>query len=171
MHGRIAAVKQTSVRYEERASQCWLWKESPCKWQGKVELQFTSVPLRQLEPAGSWTKPATVSKWLRHLNTGRHIPPPVVCATERGTLYIRDGNHRYEALLQFFGGNRDARVRVALVVPKRGYEFAGVHVRTEQLTKPSDVSKRRQKNERMQCRSRGLNTITKKKRANNSSST
>lgn len=123
MHGRIAAVKQTSVRYEERASQCWLWKESPCKWQGKVELQFTSVPLRQLEPAGSWTKPATVSKWLRHLNTGRHIPPPVVCATERGTLYIRDGNHRYEALLQFFGGNRDARVRVALVVPKRGYEF------------------------------------------------
>lgn len=122
MYG-TATVQRSSIRYGDHGSHAWIWKEAPCNWDGNVEVQFVDVALRELEPAGSWTNPAIVSRWLRRMKAGRAVPPIVVCATERGSLYIRDGNHRFEALRDLFAGNLESRVRVARVVPKPGYQF------------------------------------------------
>ncbi|MFB3812617.1 MAG: hypothetical protein ACE14L_00785 [Terriglobales bacterium] len=124
MHSTAAApAKKTMIRYGDHGALAWLWSEAPCSWREKTEIEFITVPIRQLEPAGSWTHPAIVNKWLTRMTAGRSVPPPVVCATERGTMYLRDGNHRYEAMRDLFAGDMDAPVRVARVVPKRGYEF------------------------------------------------
>jgi hypothetical protein len=44
--------------------------------------------------------------------------------TERGTYYLHDGNHRYEALTQFHAGtDENPMIRVAVAVPLPGNEF------------------------------------------------
>lgn len=118
-----AQARSTSIRYGESGSRDWLWTGAPCSWQSRVDLQFTTVPLGQLEPAGSWTHPAVVSKWLARMRAGRTVPPPVVCETDHGTLYVHDGNHRYEAMRSLFAGDIEAPVRVARLVPRPGYQF------------------------------------------------
>jgi len=115
--------KNIRIRYEDHGSHTWIWREAPCSWNGRVEVEFITASFRQLEPSGSLTDPAVVEKWIRRMQTGRTVPPMIVCTTERGTLYIRDGNHRYEAMRRFFIDNPDAKVRVARVVPAAGYGF------------------------------------------------
>ena len=114
MYGTAAArVRKPPIRYGDHGSHDWMWKEAPCSWRGKIDIKFVNVSIRQLEPAGSWKHPAVVSKWRRIMRTGRTVPPLIGCATERGTFYIHDGNHRYEAMRGLFAGNPDAQVRVA----------------------------------------------------------
>jgi LmbE family N-acetylglucosaminyl deacetylase len=118
-----SAAKQTSIRFEDHGAYAWLWSQAPCSWRGRVDLEFISVPLRLLQPAGTLKDPAVVSAYLKRMRTGRAVAPPVVCATERGTFYVRDGNHRYDALQEFFGGGDSGEVRVALAVPRPGFQF------------------------------------------------
>lgn len=125
MYGTAAATARTPrIRYGDHGALNWIWQQAPCTWYGKVDLEFIAVPMRLLEPAGSWTDPAIVSEWLMAMKTGRTVPPPIVCSTDRGTLYVYDGNHRYEAMRELFGGNPEAQVRVARVAPRSGYHFS-----------------------------------------------
>ncbi len=119
------AQPSTAIRCQDYLSQEWLWLQAPCRWRENVELTFRSVPYLALEGAGSRKRPDIVSKWLAKLEGGEPVPPPVVCLTERGTYYVRDGNHRHEALGLFLAADvrNSAEVRVAIAVPKAGFGF------------------------------------------------
>lgn len=112
-----------AIRYNDRGSYLWLWTHAPCSWKGNVELQFADVPLHSLLPAGSLKNPAMVAAQVCRMQRGRALAPPVVCATESGAWYIHDGNHRYEAMRTFLSGSDEASVRVAIAVPRAGYQF------------------------------------------------
>lgn len=112
------------IQYNDAFSMKWVEQLSPPEWRGKVEIGFTDVPLGRIEHAGCWTDAAVVSGWMRTLADGAPIPPPVAVLTERGTYYLHDGNHRFEAMSQFLGDDSEsALVRVAVAVPLPGYEF------------------------------------------------
>ena len=116
-----------TVSYNPSFSEKWIFYLSPPEWRGKVDVEFVDVPLSSLEHAGCWTDPNVVAGWVRTLEDGKPIPPPVAVLTERGTYYLHDGNHRYEALTQFFkdlsGNHNEAVVRIAVATPLPGHEF------------------------------------------------
>lgn len=112
------------IYYQDFLSREWVRLRGPCRWQGNVELDFRAIPYRLLEPAGSWKRPEVVAKWLRRLRQGEPVPPVVVCPTGRGTYYVREGNHRHEALGLFLGDKAETcSVRAAVVLPKNGFRF------------------------------------------------
>jgi LmbE family N-acetylglucosaminyl deacetylase len=126
MHAVATPALTNAIRYNDRGSYLWLWAHAPCSWKGNVELRFATVPLGSLQPAGTLMDPAVVAAQLRRMQRGRALAPPVVSATESGTWYIHDGNHRYEAMQTFFSGfsgNREVSVRVAIAVPNAAYQF------------------------------------------------
>ncbi|MFB3815761.1 MAG: hypothetical protein ACE14L_16785 [Terriglobales bacterium] len=84
---------------------------------------FRDVEFSRLEPCGYRTDPDVVDGWGRTLECGKPIPPPVAVLMERGTYYVYDGNHRYEALKQYMVGKESGTVRIGLVVPLPGYQF------------------------------------------------
>jgi LmbE family N-acetylglucosaminyl deacetylase len=112
------------IRYQDHLAMRWVRLSAPLRWHGNVNLHFRMVRYSQLESAGSPKNPPVVAKWVRKLTTGKPIPPLIVCKTERNTFYLRDGNHRYEALLHTLGSvAANHRVRVVEVVPKPGFHF------------------------------------------------
>jgi LmbE family N-acetylglucosaminyl deacetylase len=113
----------SKIRYNELGAYAWLWKQAPWLWIGHVDLQFTDLPLRLLRPSGCWTDPAVVAMHLSTLRNGRALTPLVVCNDSAGGWYIHDGNHRYYALREFFAGNDEAYVRVAIAVPHCRFHF------------------------------------------------
>ncbi|HYE24200.1 MAG TPA: hypothetical protein VEG32_03275 [Clostridia bacterium] len=116
--------RSTSVRYAEIETMQWVWREAPCHWHNAVTLYFRDVPFLKLLPSGSWTDPVRVDYWLDRLRRGRRIPPPVCIITEQGAYYLRDGNHRFEALAAYFGPHAPlALVRIALAHPTVGHAF------------------------------------------------
>lgn len=118
-----AALAPGMVRYHDRGSYLWLWKHAPCAWKHNVEFCFAEVPFQQLQPAASLIDPAVVESQIRRMRQGRTLAPLVVSETASGALYVHDGNHRYRALLAFHNGDEDVRIRVAVAVPRPGYEF------------------------------------------------
>jgi hypothetical protein len=131
MNTVVASLHRTCLQYDLRSLQYvdqpvfrWFYGKAPCRWQGRVTLQFEDVPFGSLMPAGSWKHPDRVDWWLRRMRAGRPIPPPVVCRTDFGTCYLFDGNHRHDAIKERLGADCDELpVRVAMLVPKAGYEF------------------------------------------------
>jgi hypothetical protein len=113
---------RSPVRYNDYFPEKWLRYLSPEEWRGRVSLTFFETPLSALEHAGCDTDPDVVEGWLQTLRAGCPVPPPIATVTERGRLYLHDGNHRLEALRQYFG-DEDALVRVAIVHPEPGYSF------------------------------------------------
>jgi LmbE family N-acetylglucosaminyl deacetylase len=115
---------ETLVRYQDHLAIRWIRSCAPLRWHGNVDLRFRLVGYSQLEAAGNWRNPDVVAKWMRKLTTGQPIPPLIVCKTERNTFYLRDGNHRHEALHRAFGSvAANFPVRVVEVVPKFGFHF------------------------------------------------
>jgi hypothetical protein len=114
-----------AVRYSDRYTNYWVRFRSPEEWRGRACLHYRRVPFARLQPAGSPTHLEVRAHWREMLARGEPIPPPVVSATERGTYYVHDGNHRYCALAEYFGdyGASFARVRVAIIEPLPGYAF------------------------------------------------
>lgn len=113
-----------AVRYNDVLALQWLWAGAPCRWRRNVTLRFTEVPFSRLERAGSLTHFDVLDRWRARLWAHQPLPPLVVCATDHGSFYIHDGNHRYAAMAEYFGDMAaHARVRVALVVPRSGYHF------------------------------------------------
>lgn len=117
------AAEKAKVHYADGATRAWLWAQAPCRWHGKVELNFRFVPLRLLKAAGSLKDPAVIGRWLQRMQAGRAIPPLLVCARDGGTYYVRDGNHRLEAIRTFLASHENAQVRVAVAIPKPGFQF------------------------------------------------
>ncbi len=125
----VPARFKTTIEYDDRLAQLWVDAHGPCRWQGKVKLRYGWVEFASLEPAGSWKRPEVVENWLKRMRNGRRIPPPVVCATGRGTWYLHDGNHRQEALEALLGSESTELVRIAELVPVPGYYFRFVQFR------------------------------------------
>ncbi|HWR34506.1 MAG TPA: hypothetical protein VN622_01390 [Clostridia bacterium] len=111
------------IRYDDFHTHEWMRTKAPCRWHGKVELRFEPVPFSSLEHAGSYVRPDVYERWVARLRMGRKIPPPIACETERGSLYLHDGNHRHRALQEFLGERTSTLVRTALLVPREGYQF------------------------------------------------
>jgi len=123
---RIRETKSARIRYQDHLSREWLWYGAPCRWRGRVELEFLEVPFAALEHAGSGMHHERVEYWLNKLHGGYPIAPPVACRTERSTMYLHDGNHRFEALRRFLGedDHEASRIRVGVLVPQPGYRFS-----------------------------------------------
>ncbi len=111
------------VKYNHGFSEKWVLQLSPLEWRGKVDVEFLDVPISKLESAGCCIDPDVVSGWVRTLEDGCPIPPPVAVLTERGTYYLHDGNHRFEALTEYLAEQEERTVRVALAKPLPGHEF------------------------------------------------
>lgn len=122
---QAVAVSRVSskIRYNELGTYEWLWEQAPWLWNGHVDLQFTDLPLSSLRPSGCCIDPAVVDIHLNTLRNRRALSPLVVCHDSAGGWYIHDGNHRYCALRDFFAGNDQAHVRVAIAVPHVGFQF------------------------------------------------
>lgn len=121
---QTAARRKLTIRYQDHLSWQWVWLNAPVRWRGNVDLIFRNISYAELERAGNRLNPVRVEQWISKLEQGAPIPPPIVCATERDSLYLRDGNHRHEALRRFLGNtSAHAEVRVAIAVPKAGFEF------------------------------------------------
>jgi hypothetical protein len=116
-------VSKELVKYNHGFSEKWVLQLSPLDWRGNVDVEFLDVPISKLESAGCCIDPDVVNGWVRTLEDGCPIPPPVAVLTERGTYYLHDGNHRFEALNQFLADDEQALVRVAVAVPLPGHEF------------------------------------------------
>lgn len=112
------------INYNNCFAEKWIRDLSPAEWRGKVDVEYVEVPISLLEHAGCWTDPDVVAGWVQTLERGGTIPPPVGVLTERGTYYLHDGNHRFEALQQFAAGADDTLVRLAVAKPLAGYRFA-----------------------------------------------
>jgi hypothetical protein len=112
---------RADIQYNDGFAEKWIYQLSPADWRGKVTVEFVDVPVVLLECSGSWTDPDIVEGWVRTIQDGRSIPPPVAVRTESGMYYLHDGNHRYMALAQHT--EPDALVRVAVAVPLPGYRF------------------------------------------------
>lgn len=125
MYGSAAAPARDklAIRYIDHAACAWLWNAAPCRWRDNTRVEFRSVPFRSLQASASGKHPEIVSAYERRLRSGKPIAPPVVSATEGGTYYIHDGNHRCEAIEKLAGGNPDAHIRVALIAPNPGFRF------------------------------------------------
>lgn len=117
------APQDVQIRYNAAAACAWLWTGAPCRWHGRVKLDFRYVRFRSLQCAISAKHPGVVSAYARKIGLGLAVPPLIVSATEGGTYYVHDGNHRYEAIRSFFNCVPGAHVRVAVVLPKHGYRF------------------------------------------------
>jgi len=119
-----AAAKCPRIRYDDHISLQWVWRDAPCRWRDKIRLKFRYVPFQELEPSGSLKNPHIVGRWLTKLQQGQRLPPLIVSPTEQGTFYLRDGNHRYEALRTYLGeGAARFPIRVAIAAAKRGFKF------------------------------------------------
>lgn len=113
-----------AVVYNDFAALEWVNSEAPCRWQGCVSVYFCEVPLSRLQRPQSRLRPERLDYWMERLRTGRSIPPCITHITETGQYYIRDGNHRHEALMSYFGAHRGrAKVRIAIAHPNPGYAF------------------------------------------------
>jgi LmbE family N-acetylglucosaminyl deacetylase len=123
MNAKAATAARICIRFEDHETHAWIWRQAPCRWRNNVKIRFAEVPLGLLQPAGSLSHSDVSMNWRRRLELGRPIPPLIVCATGRGTFYVWDGNHRYHALRSFLGDMPDVLVRVAIVVPKAGFQF------------------------------------------------
>lgn len=115
-----------SIRYNDTFSEKWVVFLSPLEWRGRVDLEYRSVPISQIQHAGCAIDPDVVHGWMVAMHEGVPIPPPVATVTERGTYYLHDGNHRFDALRNVL--SPDATVRVAVVKPLAGYRFARVPI-------------------------------------------
>jgi hypothetical protein len=112
------------ITYNPSFAEKWVHYLSPPEWRNRVSVVFREVPLVEVQHAGCEMDPDVVQGWLEALSAGRPIPPPVVVATERNTLYTHDGNHRLAALQYFLGA--DGSIKVAEVVPVEGFAFMRV---------------------------------------------
>lgn len=125
MYGAATAPtrEDLAIRYNDHRALAWLSNGAPCRWSGKTSVEFLYVPFRSLQGAASGKHPDVVAAYERKLRLGIAIAPPVVSATEGGTYYIHDGNHRCEAIEKLAVSNPEARIRVALVIPQPGFRF------------------------------------------------
>jgi hypothetical protein len=114
-------MSSSTILYNDTFAEKWVDLLAPPEWRGKVTLEFRHVPLTSIDGAGCMVDKDVVEGWRLMLRSGKRIPPLVVCATERGTYYAHDGNHRLEAIWHECG--QDLVVRVAVMVPDRGYSF------------------------------------------------
>lgn len=122
-----AAPDRTRVAYDDETARAWLELYSPDEWHGHVLMQFCWARFEHLLPAGSLRRPYIVEEYVKRLRQGKAIAPPIACRSREGQLYLHDGNHRYYALREYFGpGCWHQQVRVGLMLPKKGYEFAWV---------------------------------------------
>jgi hypothetical protein len=110
-----------NVVYNDTFAEKWVNLLAPPEWRDKIRLEFRHIPLTAIDGAGCLIDGDVVDGWRMMLRCGKRIPPLVVCATERGTYYTHDGNHRLEAIWYEYG--KDLVVRVAVMVPKKGYCF------------------------------------------------
>lgn len=121
----------SQIRTADSAGYQWLWTGGPCYWRGKVDLQFQVLDFELLEPANSLKQWEVLATWTRQIACQRQIPPLIVSRTERGTYYIQDGNHRYEAIRICYRNHlKRLQLRVAVVEPKDGYVFEWRRFRT-----------------------------------------
>lgn len=109
------------IVYNDTFAEKWVQLLAPPEWRDKVKLEFRHVPITAIEGAGCLIDGDVVDGWRVMIRSGKRIPPLIVCATERGTYYAQDGNHRLEALWHEAG--TELVVRVAVLVPKKGFCF------------------------------------------------
>jgi hypothetical protein len=112
--------------YNDCFTEKWIRFLAPSEWRGNVKHSFQDVPISQIEHAGCLTDPDVVTGWVRIVQEGRPIPPLVASRTERGTYYLHDGNHRFEALRAAVPGN--CSLRVAVVDARPGFRFRRVPI-------------------------------------------
>jgi hypothetical protein len=111
-------------RISERSAQHWLWSQAPCSWPGNVDIEMMPVDFSSLEPARTLKHWDVLAIWTRQMACRRQIPPLIVSLTERGTCYIHDGNHRYEALRICYRNHLlGLQIPVAVFKPKVPYRF------------------------------------------------
>ncbi|MCI0347842.1 MAG: DUF4118 domain-containing protein [Acidobacteriales bacterium] len=111
----------SNIVHNDTFAEKWVSSLAPPEWRDRVRLEFRHVPLAVIDGAGCLIDSDVVDGWRLMLRNGKRIPPLVVCATERGTYYTLDGNHRLEAIWYEYG--KDLVVRVAVMVPIEGYCF------------------------------------------------
>jgi hypothetical protein len=112
------------IRIADSAAHDWLLRHAPCYWRGKVSLEIRSLDFDLLEPARTLKHWDVLAVWTRQIACRRQIPPLIVSLTERGTYYIHDGNHRFEAIRVCYRNHlKRLRIRVAILKPKPGFAF------------------------------------------------
>jgi hypothetical protein len=111
-----------NVRYNDCFTDKWIQYLSPPEWRDRVTVEYVWVPIAAVEHAGCLTDPDVVQGWRDTIEDGKPVPPPVATLSERGTYYLHDGNHRFEALSACLP--MESMVRIALVTPRPGYCFA-----------------------------------------------
>jgi hypothetical protein len=110
-----------NIVYNDTFAEKWVALLAPPEWRDKLKLEFRQVPLSAIDGAGCLIDGDVVEGWRLMVRNGKRIPPLVVCVTERGTYYSHDGNHRLEAM--WYECGPELEVRVAVMVPKKGYCF------------------------------------------------
>lgn len=125
MYGAATAParEDLAIRYNDHGALAWLSNGAPCRWSGNTSVEFRYIPFRTLQGSASGKHPDIVAAYERKLHRGKAIAPPIVSATEWGTYYIHDGNHRCEAFEKLAARNSEAHVRVAVIVPRPGFRF------------------------------------------------
>jgi hypothetical protein len=117
--------ERKAIQYDDTYSANWIHYLSPRTWRGKVEVEFREIPLALIDGAGCYVHWDVTEGWYFAMLDRRPIPPLVVVASGDGRYYVHDGNHRLEALVHYLGREAAlALVRVAVAVPKDGYQFA-----------------------------------------------
>ena len=112
------------VRVSDTAAYAWFWTQAPCRWHGKVKLEFREVSFDELQPATTLKHWDVLATWTRQIAFRRVIPPLIVSETESGRYYIHDGNHRCEAIRICYRKQlRRLRLRVAVLDPQKGFSF------------------------------------------------
>ncbi len=131
MSSNLASGGHNPIRYSDVSAELWMWSGAPLAWKNKVKIEFRNVSFGELCPAGGLKHWDVMSYWAKEFACRHSVPPLVVNQTENGMYYVQDGNHRLEALRVCFR-NRIGRlqVRVAVLVPKRGYHFTCRQFRT-----------------------------------------
>jgi hypothetical protein len=109
----------STILYNDCFSEKWIRFLSPAEWKENVSISYDSVAVDLVEPAGCHTDPDVVQGWMDTIAECRPVPPPVASLTERGTYYLHDGNHRFEALRNIGAPT----VRLAIVMPLPGFGF------------------------------------------------
>jgi hypothetical protein len=116
--------RKLKIRFSDLGARQWFWRNAPHRWGKRVELSFREVPFKQLEIAGSLRHFDVIERWQEQLARGQAIPALVVSATQHGTYYLHDGNHRYFAMREHFGARVwDLPVRIAVLTPTAGYQW------------------------------------------------
>lgn len=126
-----AKIFSNPIRYSDIRAELWLWSGAPITWQDKVTVEFRNVGFQELCPAHTLKHWDVIGVWANEIACRRAIPPLVVTEKECGAYYVHDGNHRLEAMRVCFR-NRLGRlqVRVAVLMPKKGYCFSFRQYRT-----------------------------------------